>query len=181
VRPVRRKSLEQIVGQVIGSTGSFHMDPSDIPQTRAPPISKPGTKLKVLLAEDNEINALLARAVLERLGHEVIVVSDGAAAVSTFRDHKGRFDGVLMDLHMPVLDGLAAIRAIRGCEKQAGLAPVYVLALTADVLAETRQAALEAGVNEVLQKPVTPESLRHALGKLVQEQVPATSADRSAV
>ena len=94
----------------------------------------------MLLAEDNEINALLARAVLEGLGHEVTEVRDGIAAVAAATGRAGGFDAILMDLHMPGLDGLAAVRAIRDHERAAGLPPAAILAVTADVLAETRTA-----------------------------------------
>jgi CheY-like chemotaxis protein len=75
-----------------------------------------------------------------------------------------RYDLVLMDLHMPGLDGLAAVRAIREHERNTAATRARILAVTADVLAETRAAALAAGVDQVVEKPMTPESLRRALG-----------------
>ena len=78
----------------------------------------------------------------------------------------GRFALIFMDLHMPVLDGLAAARAIRTDEAARGLPRTTILALTADVLAETRAAARAAGIDAVLDKPITPDRLRHLLGEL---------------
>jgi CheY-like chemotaxis protein len=122
----------------------------------------------VLIAEDNEINALLARAVLEGLGHTVEEVRDGAAAVAAAKGNPGRYDLILMDLHMPGMDGLAAVAAIRARERDAATPPAKILAVTADVLAETRAAALAAGVDQVLEKPMTPDALRRALAVLAE-------------
>ena len=163
VRPVRRTSLTRIVGEIVVGDGSFRIDPSDARPRLAAPLRRAGTTLSVLLAEDNEINALLARAVLEGLGHEVTEVRDGVAAVTAATARKGGFDAILMDLHMPGLDGLAAVRAIRDHERAEGLTPAAILAVTADVLAETRTEARAAGIDAVVEKPMTPDSLRRAL------------------
>ncbi len=163
VRPVRRASLARITGEIIGGDGSFRIDPSDARPRQAPPPRRAGTTLSVLLAEDNEINALLARAVLEGLGHEVTEVRDGVAAVAAATARAGGFDAILMDLHMPGLDGLKAVRAIRDHERAEGLTPAAILAVTADVLAETRTQARAAGIDAVLEKPMTPDALRQAL------------------
>ena len=166
VRPVRRTSLTRVVGEIIAGDGSFRIDPSDARPRQAPPARRSGTTLSVLLAEDNEINALLARAVLEGLGHDVTEVRDGAAAVAAATGRRGGFDAILMDLHMPGLDGLAAVRAIRDHERSEGLAPAAILAVTADVLAETRTEARAAGIDAVVEKPMTPDALRRALADM---------------
>ena len=163
VRPVRRSSLWRVVGEIVAGTGGFCADPGDARARPPAPPRRANASLQVLLAEDNEINALLARAVLEGLGHEVTEVRDGAAAVAAATGRAGGFDAILMDLHMPELDGLAAVRAIRDHERQAGLARTAILALTADVLAETRAEARAAGIDRLLEKPMTPDTLRRAL------------------
>ena len=165
VRPVRRASLSRIVGEIIGGDGGFRIDPSDARPRPAAPLRRAGSTLRVLLAEDNEINALLARAVLEGLGHEVTEVRDGMAAVEA-AGRAGGFDAILMDLHMPGLDGLAAVRAIRDHERAQGTLPAAILAVTADVLAETRAEARAAGIDAVLEKPMTPNALRQALAEV---------------
>ncbi len=165
VRPVRRASLKGIVGEIVGGDGGFRVDPSDARPSQPAPPRRSGAALGVLLAEDNEINALLARAVLEGLGHEVTEVRDGVAAVAAAAGRAGGFDAILMDLHMPGLDGLAAVRAIRDRERATGVAPAAILAVTADVLAETRAEARAAGIDAVLEKPMTPDALRRALGR----------------
>jgi CheY-like chemotaxis protein len=105
---------------------------------------------------------LLARAVLEGLGHSVTEVRDGDAAIAAVRDRRTGFGAILMDLHMPGLDGLSAARAIRAWETAAGLSRSTSLAVTADVLPETRAAARAAGIDAVVEKPMTPSVLRRA-------------------
>jgi CheY-like chemotaxis protein len=163
VRPVRRSSLLRIVAELIAGSGGFRADPEDARPRRADAPLRVAASLAVLLAEDNPINALLVRAVLERLGHAVTEVHDGAAALGAATEGGGRFAAILLDLHMPGLDGLAAAREIRTFERRSGARPAAILALTADVLPETRLAAADAGIDAVLEKPVTPEALRRAL------------------
>jgi signal transduction histidine kinase/DNA-binding response OmpR family regulator len=165
VRPVRRSSLFRIVGEIVSGGGAFRAEPGDDAQSRrtAPP-RRAATHVDVLLAEDNEINALLARAVLEGLGHTVTEVRDGVSAVAAAAER--RFGAILMDLHMPGLDGLAAVRAIRDRERRDGGARSAILAVTADVLAGTRAEALAAGVDAVVEKPMTPDALRRALAEI---------------
>jgi PAS domain S-box-containing protein len=165
VRPLRRSSLLRIVADLAAGEGGFRIDPGDARQRPAVPVRRAGASLKVLLAEDNEINALLARAVLEGLGHVVEEVHDGTAAVAAATAAPRRFPVILMDLHMPGLDGLAAVKAIRAHERAHDLPPATILAVTADVLAETRAAAEAAGIDAVLEKPMTPDALRRALAR----------------
>jgi CheY-like chemotaxis protein len=169
VRPVRRASLLRVMAAVVaggGADGGFHVDPGDERAARAPPARRAAESLDVLLAEDNEINALLARAVLEQLGHTVTEVRDGEAAVAAVRDRPTGFGAILMDLHMPGLDGLSAARAIRAWERETGSPVTAILAVTADVLAETRAAARTAGIDAVVEKPMTPDALRRALAEI---------------
>jgi PAS domain S-box-containing protein len=166
VRPVRRSSLLRIVSEILDSVAAFRMDPSDTRPRLPGPARRAATSLEVLLAEDNEINALLARAVLEGLGHSVTEVRDGAAAVAAATEREGRFAAILMDLHMPGLDGIAAARAIRDFERRTSAPRAAILALTADVLAETRAEAEKAGIDALLEKPVAPDALRRALAEV---------------
>jgi CheY-like chemotaxis protein len=162
VRPVRRASLFRIVDDLVAGHGGFRADPGDDARARRPSAPRRASaSLDVLLAEDNEINALLARAVLEGLGHIVTEVRDGSAAVAAAGARP--FAVILMDLHMPGLDGLAAIRAIRDQERRTGAPRAAILAVTADVLADTRAGALAAGVDAIVEKPMTPDALRRAL------------------
>jgi signal transduction histidine kinase/CheY-like chemotaxis protein len=126
----------------------------------------PGKGLFVLIAEDNEINALLARVLLTRLGHRPLIAADGLAAVDAWiaaRDASTPYDLVLMDVQMPVMDGLEACRRIRAAEAAAEQKPTCVLALTANAQAEDREACLAAGMDGLLVKPLDSERLREAL------------------
>ena len=125
-----------------------------------------GKGLSILVAEDNEINALLARALLTRLGHRPTVAGNGAAAGESWaaaRAAGNPYDLVLMDVQMPGMDGLQAARRIRATEAEAGDRPVRMLALTANAQSEDRDACLAAGMDGLLVKPLDRERLREAL------------------
>jgi PAS domain S-box-containing protein len=122
--------------------------------------------LSILVAEDNEINALLARALLEKLGHRPAMADSGAAAVECWRaarDAGTPFDRVLMDVHMPGIDGLEATRRIRAIEAEENTARTRIVALTANASAEDRDACLAAGMDGFLVKPFDRERLNAAL------------------
>jgi CheY-like chemotaxis protein len=134
-----------------------------------------GKALSILVAEDNEINALLARALLTRLGHYPTMASTGEAAVESWLAARAAgtpYDLVLMDVQMPGMDGLEAARRIRSSEAESKMAPTRILALTANAFPEDREAALAAGMNDLLVKPLDPERLRQAI-----EAVQATPAN----
>lgn len=114
----------------------------------------------VLLVEDNEVNREIALAMLERLGLVVDAAADGAQAVALAQAH--RYALVLMDVQMPVLDGLAATRAIRALP---GGALVPVVALTANASDEDRRACAAAGMDDVLPKPMDVQELHRTLLK----------------
>ncbi|TIX46211.1 MAG: response regulator, partial [Mesorhizobium sp.] len=121
--------------------------------------------LSVLIAEDNDINAMLARATLLKAGHRVKVVGNGKAAVEAVisTGHKHRYDVVLMDLHMPVMDGLDAIAAIRRHEEETAVPPVPIMVLSADSQEKTRHAVLAHGASGFVTKPLDPDALVHAV------------------
>jgi signal transduction histidine kinase/DNA-binding response OmpR family regulator len=122
--------------------------------------------LSILVAEDNEINALLARALLARLGHRPTVVPSGVVAVESWLAARAAgtpYDRVLMDLHMPGMDGLEATRRIRAIEAESDTPRTPILALTANASAEDRDACLAAGMDGFLVKPLERERLAYAL------------------
>ncbi len=104
---------------------------------------------RALLVEDNEINQLVATALLNGLGIEVDVANDGAVALDRVR--RAVYDVVLMDVQMPVMDGLTSTREIR---KLPGMSPLPILAMTANVMAGDREACLAAGMNDYIPKPI---------------------------
>ncbi|WPL14512.1 Aerobic respiration control sensor protein ArcB [Thiorhodovibrio litoralis] len=114
---------------------------------------------RVLLVEDNEINQQVAREILTTAGILVTVAGDGRAALDQVR--QGTFDAVLMDIQMPVMDGLAATRAIRAlpaCER------LPIIAMTAHAMAGDREKSLAAGMNDHISKPIEPTELFATLG-----------------
>jgi PAS domain S-box-containing protein len=134
-----------------------------------------GDRKRVLLAEDNDTNRYLISELVRKLGHEVIGVSDGAVALDMVRDAgNGGFDIVLMDVQMPVKDGMTASREIRALPHAKAL-PIF--ALTADTSTERRRAILYAGMNGLIAKPVDIEILRAAIeGGVPDERLAADGA-----
>ncbi|MCY7315861.1 MAG: response regulator, partial [Rubrivivax sp.] len=122
-----------------------------------------GRALRVLVAEDHPINRQYIAALLENMGHQSHFTSNGEEALAAAR--QGSFDLVLMDLHMPLMDGVAATRAIRALP-DAARSTVPIVALTADAFTETRDRCLVAGMNDFLTKPVSPQKLATLLRQL---------------
>jgi len=135
--------------------------PSEVPAPKEGRKTRRGvhTGLHVLVAEDNEINALLARSALTRAGHRVEVVTNGRAALEALTKQSRPYDIVLMDLHMPVLDGLDAIAGVRRFEEETGMAPIPILVLSADSQEQTRQGVLAHGASGFVSKPLDPDKL----------------------
>ncbi|HEY0956550.1 MAG TPA: ATP-binding protein [Roseateles sp.] len=117
---------------------------------------------RLLVAEDNPVNRLIIGALLQRLGAEVVEAEDGEQAVAIAREQAPRLDAVLMDLHMPKIDGLKATQLLRADPITARL-PIH--AFTAAVLDQERQAALAAGMNGFIAKPVAEAEVLRVLGR----------------
>ena len=117
----------------------------------------PEQGLHILLAEDNPINMMLIRELLRRRGHTVVEVTNGQAAVQAMLE--GRFDLLLTDVHMPMMDGIEAARAIRAGEARTGRPRTPIVALTADAIDDGKKACREAGMDGFLTKPVDPAEL----------------------
>jgi CheY-like chemotaxis protein len=111
--------------------------------------------LRILVADDIEANRMLAKAMLVRRGHRVDTAEDGAQALD--RVQRERFDLVLMDIDMPVMDGIAATMAIRALAGP--VADVPIVAFTSRSDAESKQAATAAGMSDFLSKPLKPSAL----------------------
>jgi CheY-like chemotaxis protein len=134
--------------------------------TQTPSEARSGHGLSILVAEDNEINALLARALLVKLGHRPTMAESGAAAIESWlaaRAGGAAYDCVLMDLHMPGMDGLEATRRIRAMEAEHNGMRTPIVALTANASAEDRDACLAAGMDGFLVKPLDRERLAATL------------------
>ena len=152
---------------------SIDFAPFDIPE-----IGDGAAKsLSILLVEDNPVNQELALRILEREGYRVVVANNGAEALDRFDDT--RFDVILMDMQMPVMGGIEATEAIRAREMRRSwvvsqdFKPVYIVAMTANVMASDRDRCLEAGMNDYVAKPLRPEALRAALARAAGQEVDA--------
>jgi two-component system sensor histidine kinase/response regulator len=127
---------------------------------------------RILLAEDNELNQEVAVALLEDAGCRVTVANDGAEALAAVGEDG--FDLVLMDMQMPVMDGLASTRAIR---ELPGKQSLPIIAMTANAMAADREACIAAGMNDHVPKPIEPEELWCAMRKWLHATTAQTSVD----
>jgi CheY-like chemotaxis protein len=173
VKPLRAASLaarltlppEILAPGLAGDDDAFEPElvPSETPAPNLPP------KLSVLVAEDNEINALLMRSLLTRLGHHVVITTNGEQALESWQSAESAgapYDLVLMDIQMPKLDGIETTQRIRALEAGHRARSTPILALTANTLVEDRYACFEAGMDGFLVKPLDREKLAEALANL---------------
>lgn len=168
IKPVRTRSLYEQLGNRFQSGGTVL---ADIAASGAVPARQPGTGLTVLVAEDNEINALLVVRTLERFGCTAIWARDGREALkrveASFAGAAPPLALALLDVRMPVMAGLDCARAVRSLEKRLGRAAMLPLvAVTANVSAADRAAAFAAGMDDCLAKPLEREALRRWLERL---------------
>ncbi len=166
VKPVRARSLFDRLAS------EFAPAPAATPPTVAPaPSSRVGRAKRALLAEDNDINALIAQKALRRLGFEVVRAHDGdeatRLALAAVRGAAPPIEIVLMDIKMPGLDGFEAARRIRRAEIEAGTPRAAIVALTASASAEDAKAAQVAGFDAFLVKPVEIARLAATIERLV--------------
>ncbi len=130
---------------------------------------------RVLLAEDHPANQRVVALVLEPFGVELTIVGDGAQAI-TAEAEQGPFDAILMDLHMPEVDGLTAIRAIRAAEAGRGGGRTPIIALTADAMAEHIESTRAAGADSHMSKPIRPDGLILGLAAVLAGEASAADA-----
>ncbi len=163
IKPLRRASLAERILAVLGRPIDAHADAPARPveDERLSPACAVG--VRVLLVEDNPINALLARTLLEREGCTVDCAANGADGVQA--GLAGGHDLILMDQRMPGMDGAQAARALRS----AGLS-TPIVALTADAFEDDRRACLAAGMDDFLAKPLEVGALRAALARWTEAQ-----------
>ncbi|WP_326543235.1 hybrid sensor histidine kinase/response regulator [Pseudorhodoferax sp.] len=154
-------------------------EPAAAPGTAAPPPEEALLDAlrgaRILLVEDNEINQLVATELLRQAGFAVDVADDGAAGVAQVQAQD--YDVVLMDMQMPVMDGVSATAAIRRIER---LRALPIVAMTANAMEVDRQRCLAAGMNDFVTKPIVPQELWRALLRWVAPRGPGETAPQPA-
>jgi CheY-like chemotaxis protein len=161
MKPAKQSLLLATLASILNPSASQPPAPSAAPAP--PPV------WRILLAEDNKVNQLVARRLLESRGHCVTVVDNGRAAVSSALT--GGFDLVFMDVQMPEMDGLEATAEIRKRETHGRRLPI--VAMTAHAMKSDRDRCLEAGMDGYVMKPVQPAELDRAIAEAMQT-APAT-------
>ncbi len=176
VKPVRHASLLARLNDELRPM----IGDGDLESARAP---QPLAGRRILIAEDNDINALIVQRCLERAGAIAERVVDGRAALAEIEDagagKRMPFDVVLLDIRMPNLDGLAAARRIRTVQATLGISATPLVALTANAAGEDRQAAVAAGFAEFFVKPFDQDALVAAVARLATRAGPAHEATRA--
>jgi PAS domain S-box-containing protein len=169
-KPVRSSDLYERINRLIGRAPASirHPAPALTPTPHA------AGRARLLVVEDNQVNQLVAKSMAEKLGYDVDIVGDGAEAVRATQ--RGDYAAVLMDCHMPVMDGFAATRAIRSRPGPAGSLPI--IAMTAGVLDEDRERCSEAGMDDYLSKPVNIAELEAALDRWARLPRPVSGEER---
>ena len=127
----------------------------------------------VLLAEDNETNQLIAKTLLEQAGFGVIIAKNGKEAVEHYKKHRNEIDLILMDLHMPVMNGYEAAEQIREMSAQ-----VPIIALTADVVSDVNEKCVQSGIFHYISKPFHPEHFIQTVEKIILENKHKAGMDR---
>jgi len=164
--------VRSIVGK--GTLFSVHLPLArSLPQARPPLAAEPEPQgrhedgwppLRVLIAEDHEVNQRVMMMILDTIGAKVTLAENGVLAVEAFKD--ADFDVILMDIQMPIMDGLVAIAKIRELEGASGALRTPIIAVTANAMTADREASMKAGADDHLSKPVRPAALIEALSKL---------------
>ncbi|HTS26826.1 MAG TPA: two-component regulator propeller domain-containing protein [Bryobacteraceae bacterium] len=142
------------------------------------PVSRPAQpaplrRCRVLVVEDNPVNQTVVQRMLEKRGHEVTLAGDGSAGVAVVRAQP--FDVVLMDVQMPVMDGLEATRAIRDSER-GGVSHIPIIAMTANAMKDDQEICIHAGMDAYVSKPIRTEELIHAIECAVGDTAPALTS-----
>ena len=174
-KPIKQSELFDVIVNAIGPPRT---EKPRIPKLRKQPMPE-HRGLHVLVAEDNQVNRLLATRVFEKLGHRVTVVSNGREALSAVK--AGTFDLIAMDVQMPEMDGLDATRAIRVWERGTA-SHIPIIAMTAHAMKGDAERCLAAGMDAYTTKPIRLPELARAITKAtfpsISEKVPSSKEDQ---
>ncbi|MFS8889527.1 response regulator, partial [Synechococcus sp. R55.1] len=163
VKPVKQSRLQEALAMALGKSSGLSTSLLGIgpPLSQTTPMAdRPQQSLRILLAEDNPVNQKVALRQLESLGYKADVVANGQEVLDLLQ--QVRYDLILMDCQMPVMDGYEATRRLRQQERRSGHRTV-VIAITANAMQEDRERCLQAGMDDYLSKPVLKEDLERVL------------------
>ncbi|MBF0296162.1 MAG: response regulator [Magnetococcales bacterium] len=160
VKPARRVDLHAVIAAALG------LEPSAVLTPVVDPLAAlcVDTPLRILLAEDTIENRLVVQGYFKRTAYHLDLAENGAIALEKLKS--ATYDLVLMDIHMPIMDGYAATRAWRAWEREQARHPVYMIALTANAMQEDIQRSLEAGCDAHLTKPIRRKTLLEAIARV---------------
>jgi two-component system sensor histidine kinase/response regulator len=169
-KPIRRHDLSATISEIVGA-----QDYRALANGRQGPAmthhpQKESRALRILLADDSPDNRLIVKAFLQKTSFQIDEAENGERVVAKVKSN--RYDLILMDIQMPILDGFAATRAIREWETARGMSPVPIIALTASALDEDVQRAREAGCNLHVSKPIKKKTLLSAIARLTDDAEP---------
>jgi two-component system, sensor histidine kinase and response regulator len=163
-KPVRRAELRAAIARVMADQagGKKFGEPIAERETKHNSIFQAGKGLRILLAEDNAVNQRVARAILEKAGHQVVIAENGRLALRYLGEQS--FDLILMDVQMPEMDGFEATGVIRENERRTG-AHIPVVAMTAHAMTGDRERCIDAGMDDFVTKPIQPSALFEVIAK----------------
>ncbi|HEY0944179.1 MAG TPA: response regulator [Opitutaceae bacterium] len=188
LKPLKQARLLDCLARLLSQRGlppGAATAPAEARTLPAPPVTvelRPLPRLKILLAEDNAVNRKVALGLLASLGQTAATVADGREALAALETSS--YDVILMDCHMPEMDGYEATRVIRQRERQPGASrrwssPVRIIALTADAMEGDREVCLAAGMDDYVSKPVRLNELHAALERAAEDLGLETRYDES--
>jgi CheY-like chemotaxis protein len=161
MKPVKQSELLDAITQTLKPREQIER----IPVQAAPEVDAYTLpKQRILLAEDGKANQVLAVGLLTKWGHDVTIAENGQETIELWRNHS--FDIILMDVQMPILDGLEATQRIRELEKKTGQ-HIPIVAMTARAMKGDRERCLESGMDEYVSKPVRKDELYRALSSVI--------------
>jgi len=165
-KPVKIAELSEAINQILGT--STPKEESDAPVEKEMTETRPQACYKILVVEDNVVNRKVAHFMLEKKGHDLTAVENGKEALNAMENNI--FDLILMDVQMPVMDGLEATAAIRKKEETTGT-HIPIIAMTAHAMKGDREKCLEAGMDEYVTKPLNPDEVSQRIEETMQNKI----------
>lgn len=160
-KPLTKRKLAHAIGMAMKRSASA--TGYDLPSTS----TKLDDNAAILIADDSPDNRLLIQSYLKQSGYRLDIAETGKVAVELYQ--AGKYDLVLMDVQMPVMDGHTATRMIREWEKKSNVSPIPIIALTAHAFQDEIQKSLAAGCSDHLTKPIRKDTLLHAMQKWIKQ------------